>query len=179
MSEKRLIMSELNHQKSGLRERLHKKKGSAKLVLPSFCTIRKRVYWFLVTKSDVRCARGKESDIPGFARSKTVKKLPSRKFRREEKCERKPSGFPFASNNPPQRQNCKIMLQNFICNSESSLSKESKGAVASSQRPAGSQAAHSEFEIPSHTVPAASPPGLFPFAVLHIIENYGIFSVKY
>ena len=25
---------------------------------------------------------------------------------------------------------------------------------------------------------AASPPGLFPFTVLHIIENYGIFSVK-
>ena len=53
-----------------------------------------------------------------------------------------------------------------------------KGTVASSQRPAGSQAAHSEFEIPSHIVPAASPPGLFPFTVLHIIENYGIFSVK-
>ena len=53
-----------------------------------------------------------------------------------------------------------------------------KGAVASSQRPAGSQAAHSEFEIPSHIVPAAPPPGLFPFTVLHIIENYGIFSVK-
>ncbi len=66
-----------------------------------------------------------------------------------------------------------------FCNSESSLSKESKGAVASSQRPAGSQAAHSEFEIPSHIVPAASPPGLFPFTALHIIENYGIFSVKY
>ena len=111
---KRLILSELNHQKTGLRERLHKKKGSAKLVLPSFCTIRKRVYWFLVTKSDVRCARGKESDIPGFARSKTVKKLPSRKFRREEKCERKPSGCPFAFDHPPQRQNCKIMLQNLI-----------------------------------------------------------------
>ena len=42
------------------------------------------------------------------------KNLPSRKFRREEKCERKPSGCPFASNNPPQRQNCKIMLQNLI-----------------------------------------------------------------
>ena len=28
--------------------------------------------------------------------------------------ERKPSGCPFASNNPPQRQNCKIMLQNLI-----------------------------------------------------------------
>ena len=53
-----------------------------------------------------------------------------------------------------------------------------KGTVASSQRPAGSQAAHSEFEIPSHIVPAAFPPGLFPFTVLHIIENYGMFSVK-
>ena len=53
-----------------------------------------------------------------------------------------------------------------------------KGTVASSQRPAGSQATHSEFEIPSHIVPAAPPPGLFPFAVLHIIENYGMFSVK-
>ena len=51
-----------------------------------------------------------------------------------------------------------------------------KGTVASSQCPAGSQATHSEFEIPSHIVPAASPPGLF--TVLHIIENYGIFSVK-
>ena len=44
----------------------------------------------------------------------TVKELSSQKLRREEKCERKPSGFPFASNNPPQRQNCKIMLQNLI-----------------------------------------------------------------
>ena len=42
------------------------------------------------------------------------KNLLSRKFRREGKCERKPSGCPFASNNPPQRQNCKIMLQNLI-----------------------------------------------------------------
>ena len=40
------------------------------------------------------------------------KNLSSRKFRREEKCERKPSGFPFAFNNPPQRQNCKTVLQN-------------------------------------------------------------------
>ena len=39
---------------------------------------------------------------------------PSQKFRREEKCERKPSGCPFAFHNPPQRQNCKIMLQNLI-----------------------------------------------------------------
>ena len=44
----------------------------------------------------------------------TVKELSSQKLRREEKCERKPSGFPFASNNPPQRQNCEIMLQNSI-----------------------------------------------------------------
>ena len=47
-------------------------------------------------------------------RVRLSKNLPSRKFRREEKCERKPSGCPFASNNPPQRQNCKIMLQNLI-----------------------------------------------------------------
>ena len=39
---------------------------------------------------------------------------PSQKFRREEKCERKPSGCPFAFHNPPQRQNCKIMLQKLI-----------------------------------------------------------------
>ena len=42
------------------------------------------------------------------------KNLSSRKFRREEKCERKPSGFSFAFNHPPQRQNCKIILQNSI-----------------------------------------------------------------
>ena len=42
------------------------------------------------------------------------KTLSSRKFRREEKCERKPSGFPFAFHHPPQRQNCKIILQNSI-----------------------------------------------------------------
>ena len=42
------------------------------------------------------------------------KNLSSRKFRREEKCERKPSGFPFAFRHPPQRQNCKIILQNLI-----------------------------------------------------------------
>ena len=39
---------------------------------------------------------------------------PSQKFRREEKCERKPSGCPFAFDPPPQRQNCKIMLQKLI-----------------------------------------------------------------
>ena len=42
------------------------------------------------------------------------KNLSSRKFRREEKCERKPSGFPFAFHHPPQRQNCKIMIQKLI-----------------------------------------------------------------
>ena len=66
-----------------------------------------------------------------------------------------------------------------FCNSESSLAKKSEGAVASSQRPAGSQATHSEFEIPSHIVPTELPPGLFPFTALHIIENYRVFSVKY
>ena len=39
---------------------------------------------------------------------------PSQKFRREEKCERKPSGCPFTFDHPPQRQNCKIILQEFI-----------------------------------------------------------------
>ena len=39
---------------------------------------------------------------------------PSQKFRREEKCESKPSGCPFAFHNPPQRQNCKIMIQKLI-----------------------------------------------------------------
>ena len=47
-------------------------------------------------------------------RFRLSKDLPSQKFRREEKCERKPSGLPFAFHLPPQRQNCKIMLQNLI-----------------------------------------------------------------
>ena len=46
--------------------------------------------------------------------SRLSKNLPGQKFRREEKCERKPSGCPFAFNHPPQRQNCKIMLQDLI-----------------------------------------------------------------
>ena len=50
-----------------------------------------------------RCARGRLS-----------KSRSSRKLRREEKCERKPSGCPFAFHNPPQRQNCKIMIQKLI-----------------------------------------------------------------
>ena len=57
----------------------------------------------------------KESSVAfTAAEHRLPKNLPSRRFRREEKCERKPSGFPFAFNNPPQRQNCKIILQNFI-----------------------------------------------------------------
>ena len=32
--------------------------------------------------------------------AQTVKKPPSEKLRREEKCEREPSGFPFTFNNP-------------------------------------------------------------------------------
>ena len=62
-----------------------------------------------------------------FLRNGLAKKLPSRRFRREEKCERKPSGFPFAFNNPPQRQNCKTELQNTFCNFEGSLAKDPKG----------------------------------------------------
>ena len=115
----------------------------------------------------------------GFCIFQTVKELSSQKLRREETCERKPSGCPFASNHPPQRQNCKIRYNKILfCNSESSLSKESKGAVASSQHPAGWQDSLGEFENSSHIVPTELPPGLFPFTVLHIIENYGIFSVK-
>ena len=60
--------------------------------------------------------------------AQTVKKLPSQKLRREEKRERKPSGCPFASNHPPQRQNCKIRYNKILfCNSESSLAKSPKG----------------------------------------------------
>ena len=47
-------------------------------------------------------------------RTQSVKKLPSQKFRREGKCERKPSGCPFAFHHLPQRQNCKIIIQNSI-----------------------------------------------------------------
>ncbi|MFR8914203.1 MAG: hypothetical protein ACLVGX_00655 [Oscillospiraceae bacterium] len=57
------------------------------------------------------------------------------------------------------------------------LVSESKGARASSQRPAGSQAAHMNSKS-SHIVLAASPPGLFPFTALHIIENYGYFLLN-
>ena len=54
----------------------------------------------------------KTNEGHGLSPGRLSKKLPSQKLRREEKCERKPSGFPFAFNNPPQRR--KIILQNFI-----------------------------------------------------------------
>ena len=57
---------------------------------------------------------------------KLSKNLPSRKFRREG-CERKPSGCPFAFHHPPQRQNCKIMLQNLILQSKAAWRKCPKG----------------------------------------------------
>ena len=56
----------------------------------------------------------------------TVKKLPSHKFRREEKCERKPSGCPFAFDHPPQRQNCKIMIQKLILQFWKQLGKKAR-----------------------------------------------------
>ena len=61
-----------------------------------------------------KCIRNPQDGIFPILRSEIVKNLPSRKSRREGLCERKPSGFPFTFNNPPQRQNCKIMLQNLI-----------------------------------------------------------------
>ena len=78
---------------------------------------------FFSTKCTVRLA----GRYISFLRNGLAKKLPSRRFRREEKCERKPSGCPFASNNPPQRQNCKTELQNTFCNFEGSLAKDPKG----------------------------------------------------
>ena len=45
----------------------------------------------------------------GFVQSQTVKKLPSREFRREETWERKPSGRPFAFDCPPQRQDRRLI----------------------------------------------------------------------
>ena len=64
----------------------------------------------------------------GLSPGRLSKKLPSQKLRREEKRERKPSGCPFASNHPPQRQNCKIRYNKILfCNSESSLAKSPKG----------------------------------------------------
>ena len=78
---------------------------------------------FFSTKCTVRLS----GRYISFLRNGLAKKLPSRRFRREEKCERKPSGFPFAFNNPPQRQNCKTELQNTFCNFEGSLAKDPKG----------------------------------------------------
>ena len=60
--------------------------------------------------------RNSKETPPRFSerRFRLSKDLPSQKFRREEKCEREQSGLPFAFHHPPQRQNCKIMLQNLI-----------------------------------------------------------------
>ena len=70
----------------------------------------------------------KTNEGHGLSPGRLSKKLPSQKLRREETCERKPSGRPFASNHPPQRQNCKIRYNKILfCNSESSLAKSPKG----------------------------------------------------
>ena len=70
----------------------------------------------------------KTNEGHGLSPGRLSKKLPSQKLRREEKRERKPSGCPFASNHPPQRQNCKIRYNKILfCNSESSLAKSAKG----------------------------------------------------
>ena len=76
------------------------------------------------------CLRNVPSGLPGGTFRFCVwvsKNQSSRRFRREEKRERKPSGCPFAFNNPPQRQNCKTELQNTFCNFEGSLAKGQKG----------------------------------------------------
>ena len=53
--------------------------------------------------------------------------LSGRKFRREGSCEREPSGFPFAFNNPPQRPKLQNKNTKFrFCNFVGSLSKKSK-----------------------------------------------------
>ena len=64
---------------------------------------------------------------PALPGALLAKHLFCRKFRREEKCERKPSGCPFAFNHPPRRQNCKIRCYNILfCNSGSSLAKKAR-----------------------------------------------------
>ena len=47
--------------------------------------------------------------------AQTVKELPNERFRREEKCEREPSGFPFTFHNP-------AAADKIACNFEASLS---------------------------------------------------------
>ena len=72
-----------------------------------------------LTENSQSCHSEERSDVGISGKmlhrhSGLLKNQSSPKFRREGSCERKPSGYPFASNNPPQRQNCKIMLQNLI-----------------------------------------------------------------
>ena len=58
--------------------------------------------------------------------AQTVKELPNERFRREEKCEREPSGFPFTFNNPAAAGKIAKESSLFLfCNFESSLSEKS------------------------------------------------------
>ena len=72
-----------------------------------------------LTENSQSCHSEERSDVGISGKmlhrhSGLLKNQSSPKFRREGSCERKPSGFPFALNNPPQRQNCKIMIQKLI-----------------------------------------------------------------
>ena len=82
----------------------------------------------LASNENIRLTAGPRmlyTDTGGPQPVRLQENLPSQKFRREEKCERKPSGCPFAFHNPPQRQNCKIRYSKIIfCNSGSSLAKK-------------------------------------------------------
>ena len=70
------------------------------------------------------------------------KKLSSRKLRREESCERKPSGFPFAFNHPPLRQNCKIMIQKLIFQFWKQLIKKTRRDFFDKLNPCAEKSAH-------------------------------------
>ena len=48
----------------------------------------------------IHYAQNKKAGRLDMRRPQTVKKPPSEKLRREEKCEREPSGFPFTFHNP-------------------------------------------------------------------------------
>ena len=72
-----------------------------------------------LTENSQSCHSEERSDVGISGKtlhrhSGLLKNQSSPKFQREGSCERKPSGFPFASNHPPQRQNCKIMIQKLI-----------------------------------------------------------------
>ena len=88
-----------------------------------------------LTENSQSCHSEERSDVGISGKmlhrhSGLLKNQSSPKFRREGSCERKPSGYPFASNNPPQRQNCKIMLQNFdFAIRKAAWRKSSKGLL--------------------------------------------------